>query len=141
MSETSEEARLKKRTRELVETWSSAWDSKDAAAAASFYSKAPGLVFFDLGPIHIGWNQYRKSIEESFESIQSLKLTLNDDLKVVVEGSLALTTATGHISERTKDGGIFDGDIRFTGVWERRGRDWELIHDHWSRLNRPSPSK
>ena len=136
---TSDTARLKQRTRELVETWSSAWDNKDTTAAASFYSKTPGLVFFDLGPIHIGWDQYRKSIEESFESIQSLKLALNDDLKVVIGDSLALTTATGHIFLRMKDGGIFDTDIRFTGVWERRGEDWELIHDHWSRSNRRSP--
>jgi ketosteroid isomerase-like protein len=129
----SEEARLEQLVRELVETWSSTWTSKDTTAASKFYSKAPDLVFFDIGPIHVGWGQYRKNIEKSFEEIESLSLTLNEDLRVTVHGSMALTTATGRVSSKSKDDKSFDSNIRFTGVWEKKGRLWHLVHDHWSR--------
>ncbi len=125
-------ALLKRRARELVETWSSTWNSKDLSAASQFYSKAPDLVFFDLGPTHLGWEQYRQSIERSFDTIENLGLTLNDDLRLVVGDGMALTTATGHISYRMKNNKNFESDIRFTGVWENKGGQWRLIHDHWS---------
>src|SRR6266487_5282554 len=126
-------ALLKQRARELVETWSSTWRSKNTSDASQFYSKTPDLVFFDLGPTHLGWEQYRQSIERSFDTIENLDLTLNDDLRVVVGDGMALTTATGHISYRMKNNENFESDIRFTGVWENKGGHWRLIHDHWSR--------
>src|SRR5437773_5789494 len=98
-----------------------------------FYSNAPDLVFFDLGQTHLGWEKYRQSIERSFDTIEKLDLTLNDDLRLVVGDGMALTTATGHISYRMKNNENFESDIRFTGVWENKGGRWRLIHDHWSR--------
>ena len=90
MSKRSEDlALLKRMVRELVKTWSSTWSSKDTSAAARFYSKAPDLVFFDLGPTHLGWEQYQKSIERSFDTIEKLDLTLKDDLRVVVGDGMA----------------------------------------------------
>jgi uncharacterized protein (TIGR02246 family) len=134
VSKREEEATtLKRMARELVKTWSYTWSSKDTSAASQFYSNAPDLVFFDLGPTHLGWQQYQKNIERSFDTIQNLDLTLNDDLRVVVGDGMALTTATGHISTTTKDNKNFESDIRFTGVWENKGGQWRLIHDHWSR--------
>jgi ketosteroid isomerase-like protein len=116
-----------------VETWSSTWSSKDTTAASKFYSKAPDHVFFDIGPIHIGWGQYRENIEKSFDETENLSLTLNDDLRVTVHNDMALTTATGHLSSKSKNGRSFDSNIRFTGVWEKKGSLWQVIHDHWSR--------
>jgi uncharacterized protein (TIGR02246 family) len=124
---------LKRMARDLVRTWNSTWKSKDTSNASQFYSSAPDLVFFDLGPTHIGWEQYKKNVARSFDTIDSLDLSLNDDLKVVVEDRMALTTATGHISYVTKNSKSVESDIRFTGVWEKRGGRWKLIHDHWSR--------
>ena len=130
---TKEEADLRQLVRELAETWSSTWTSKDTTAASRFYSKAPDLVFFDIGPTHIGWGQYRNNIERSFDEIESLSLTLSDDLRVTVLGKMALTTATGQLSSKSKDGKTFDSNIRFTAVWKKKGKLWQVIHDHWSR--------
>ena len=131
----SSERNLGRLVRELAETWSLTWTSKDTRAASRFYSKAPDLVFFDIGPIHVGWDQYRKNIEKSFSEIESLSLKLNDDLRVTVVGKMALTTATGHMSSKSRDGKSSDLDIRFTAVWEKKAKDkvWQVVHDHWSR--------
>ena len=131
--------RLKSLARELVETWSSAWDSKDTQSASRFYSKDPAQVFFDLGPIHFGWDQYKKSVEQSFATIDSLKLSLAEDMKVVIRGSIGLTISTGHISYKMKDGTLYDSDVRFSGVWENDAGDWRLIHEHWSHIVRQTP--
>ncbi len=134
LSKKSEDvALLKRMTLRLVETWSSTWESKNTSDASQFYSDAADLVFFDLGPTHLGWEQYQRSIERSFDSIDDLKLSLNNDLRATVNDLVALTTATGHISYKMKNGESFESNIRFTGVWEKKGGQWRLIHDHWSR--------
>ena len=128
----NEEIRLRELVAQLFKTWSSTWSSKDTTSASRFYSKNPDLVFYDIGPIHIGWDQYRKNIEKSFNEIESLSLSLNDDLRVIIRDRLALTTATGRLAARTKGGKSSDSDIRFTGVWEKKDDVWQLVHDHWS---------
>jgi uncharacterized protein (TIGR02246 family) len=133
LAESDDVTILRRMTRELVDTWSSAWSSKDTRAASQFYSKAPDLVFFDLGPTHLGWEQYQKNIERSFDTIENLHLTFNEDLRVMVGDGMALTTATGHILYTMKENKKSESDIRFTGVWENKGERWRLIHDHWSR--------
>src|SRR5215831_11321473 len=105
------------------------------------FSKDPNQVFFDLGPIHLGWDQYKKNVEESFATIDTLKLSLSEDMKVVVRGSIGLTISTGHISYKLKDGTSFESDVRFSGVWENDAGVWRLIHEHWSRHRPPMHSR
>ena len=128
----NEEIRLRELVAQLFKTWSSTWSSKDTTSASRFYSKDPDLVFYDIGPIHIGWDQYRKNIERSFNEKESLSLSLNDDLRIVIRDGLALTTATGHLEARSKEGKNSDSGIRFTGVWDKKDDVWQLVHDHWS---------
>ena len=129
---------LKQTARDLVKTWSAAGSTRSTSEVAKFYSKDPDLVFFDLGPIHAGWDQYRTRMEDWFDTIDSLELSLANDLRAMVRGVSGITTATGHISYRNRDGTSFDSDIRFSGVWEIKDGDWHLIHEHWSRLRRPA---
>jgi len=53
-------------------------------------------------------------------------------LKVSRHGNLAWMTAPMHISMTSKDGKTTEADIRYTGIWERRGANWLLVHEHLS---------
>jgi ketosteroid isomerase-like protein len=37
-----------------------------------------------------------------------------------------------HLSEETKDNKSNELDIRYTGIWEKRGSNWLLVHEHLS---------
>lgn len=37
-----------------------------------------------------------------------------------------------HFSEKTKDGKSTETDVRYTGIWEKRGANWVLVHEHLS---------
>src|SRR5437899_3578717 len=99
----NEEIRRRELVAQLFKTWSSTWSSKDTTSASRFYSKDPDLVFYDIGPIHIGCDQYRKNIDRSFNEIDSLTLSLNDKLRIVVRDGHALTRATGNMEARRKE--------------------------------------
>jgi ketosteroid isomerase-like protein len=37
-----------------------------------------------------------------------------------------------HLLDKTKDGKSIDLQVRYTGIWERRGKTWLLVHEHLS---------
>ncbi len=120
--------------RRLIETYCAAWSSGNADAPARFYAKDNGLVFYDLAPFaYHGWKEYHDGVQkEFFANMASGSLTPGQDLKVNRRGTLAWTTVSMHFSEKTKDGKTTETQVRYTGIWEKRGRNWLLVHEHLS---------
>jgi ketosteroid isomerase-like protein len=120
--------------RKLTDAYCAAWSTGHADDAAKFYAKDSGLVFYDLAPFsYQGWKQYRDGVEkEFFSNMESGSLTAGKDLRVTRHGTIAWTTVSMHFSEKTKDGKSVQTEVRYTGIWERRGAKWLLVHEHLS---------
>ena len=120
--------------RKLINNYCAAWSSGNLADAAKFYSKDNGLVFYDLAPFsYNGWKEYAPGVQKEFlETSASLTLTAGKELKVTRHGNVAWLTVPMHLSEKTKDGKDIDLQIRYTGIWEKRGATWLLVHEHLS---------
>ena len=118
----------------LIESYCAAWSSGNAEAPARFYAKDNGLVFYDLAPFaYHGWKEYHDGVQkELFGNMASGSLTPGKDLKVTRRGTLAWTTVSLHFSEKTKDGKTTETQVRYTGIWEKRGANWLLVHEHLS---------
>jgi ketosteroid isomerase-like protein len=122
------------RFRKLIDDYCSAWSSGNADAPAKFYAKDNGLVFYDLAPFaYHSWKEYHDGVQkEFFANMASGSLTAGKDLKVWRRGTVAWTTVSMHFSEKTKDGKTSETDVRYTGIWEKRGANWVLVHEHLS---------
>jgi len=120
--------------RRLIEGYCAAWSSGNADAPAKFYAKDNGLVFFDLAPFsYHGWREYHDGVQKGlFANMASGSLTADKDLRVSRHGTLAWTTVSMHFSEKTKDGKAIETQVRYTGIWEKRGANWLLVHEHLS---------
>jgi ketosteroid isomerase-like protein len=120
--------------RKLIEGYCAAWSSGNAEAPFRFYAKDNGLVFYDLAPFaYHGWKEYHDGVQkELFGNVASGSLTPGRDLKVTRRGTLAWTTVSMHFSEKTKDGKATETQVRYTGIWEKRGANWLLVHEHLS---------
>ncbi len=120
--------------RRLIDNYCAAWSSGNADTPAKFYAKDSGLVFYDLAPFsYHGWKEYHDGVEkELFANMASGSLTAGKDLKVTRRGTLAWTTVSMHFSEKTKDGKAAEAEVRYTGIWEKRGANWLLVHEHLS---------
>jgi uncharacterized protein (TIGR02246 family) len=120
--------------RKLIDGYCAAWSSGNAEAPAKFYAKDSGLVFYDLAPFsYHGWNEYHDGVQkELFANMASGSLTADKDLRVTRRGTLAWTIVSMHFSEKTKDGKTVDTQVRYTGIWEKHGRNWLLVHEHLS---------
>jgi ketosteroid isomerase-like protein len=120
--------------RRLMDAYCTAWSSGDADAPAKFYAKDNGLVFYDLAPFaYHGWKEYHSGVrKELFPNIASGSLTAGKDLRVTRRGTVAWTTVSIHLSEKTKDGRSSETEVRYTGIWEKRGANWLLVHEHLS---------
>jgi ketosteroid isomerase-like protein len=120
--------------RKLTDEFCAAWSTGNADAPARFYAKDQGLVFYDLAPFaYHGWKEYHDGVQkEFFDNMAAGKLTADKDLRVRRHGTFAWTTVTMHISEKTKEGKNTETDVRYTGIWEKRGANWLLVHEHLS---------
>ena len=111
-----------------------AWETLDISKPAAFYAKEPARTFFDIAPLkYSGWNAYAEGVQKLFiATSKSVKFTLNDDVQVQQSGKNAWGTATFKIEIVTKDGARESGEGRWTVVWEKRGNDWLIVHEHVS---------
>lgn len=120
--------------RKLIDAYCAAWSSGSAEAPAKFYAKENGLVFYDLAPFaYHGWKEYHEGIEKELATnATSWTLTAGKDLHVSRRGTLAWTTVSMHYTEKSKDGKASESQVRYTGIWEKRGANWLLVHEHLS---------
>jgi ketosteroid isomerase-like protein len=120
-----------------------AWATMDPSKAAPFYAKDPGLIFYDIAPRkYSGWAEYAKGTTEMFKTVKSLTMKLNEDAQVHNAGSTVWTTATVDGEMVNNDGTRLKIDARWTCVWEKRGTDWLIVHEHFSMpLPEPPPPK
>ncbi len=120
--------------RKLIDDYCASWTTLDANKPAKFYAKDADLVFYDVAPFsYHGWDDYRDGVQKNlFANMASGSLTAGKDLRVTRRGTIAWTTVTMHFTEKTKDGKSLETDIRYTGIWEKRGANWVLVHEHLS---------
>jgi ketosteroid isomerase-like protein len=120
--------------RKLIDDYCAAWSTGNADAPAKFYAKENGLIFYDLAPFaYHGWKEYHDGVQrEFFANMASGTLAAGKDLRVSRRGTVAWTTVSMHFSEKAKDGKTTDTDVRYTGIWEKRGANWLLVHEHLS---------
>jgi ketosteroid isomerase-like protein len=120
--------------RKLIDDYCAAWSTGNADAPAKFYAKDSGLVFYDVAPFaYHGWKEYHDGVQQTlFANIASGTLSAGKDLKVSRRGTIAWTTVSMHLSEKTKDGRATEANVRYTGIWEKRGASWLLVHEHLS---------
>ena len=120
--------------RKLTDAYCAAWSSGNLDNAAKFYSKNPDDVFYDFAPFsYHGWKEYRVGVQKQFfDNAASATLSAGKDLKVTRRGTIAWTSVPMHLSLMTKDGKTTEVDLRYTGIWEKRGPSWLLVHEHIS---------
>ncbi len=120
--------------RKVIDDYCSAWSSGNVANAAKFYAKDDGLVFYDVAPFsYNGWKEYAPGVQKEFiDNAASVSLTAGKELKVTRHGNIAWITVPMRLAEKTKDGKSLDVQIRYTGIFEKRGAAWLLVHEHLS---------
>ena len=108
-----------------------AWSTMDLDKVAPYYSQATDNPYYDLMPLkYKNFAEYRVGVQKIFADYTQLKLTLNDDAEVHNAGTWAWSTATWHGDGVKKDGSKDSFDARWTAIWQKKGANWIIRHDH-----------
>ena len=120
--------------RTLVPRIVASWETFDLAKIEPYYAADPDLTYFDLAPLKYNdWAEYRATAPKVlFEPNSSLKLKVNDDLRVHSRGSLAWATFTFGADITSKQGATSHLDGRWTMILEKRAKGWIVVHEHVS---------
>ena len=77
--------------------------------------------------------EYEAGVHKNLlDNAASASLTAGKELKVTRHGNIAWTTVPMHFTAKMKDGKSIDVAVRYTGIWEKRGKSWLLVHEHLS---------
>jgi ketosteroid isomerase-like protein len=110
-----------------------AWDELDPAKAAPYYAKDPNLIFYDNSPLkYTGWKEYASGVPKEFAGYKSYKTTLADDIAAHRLGNFAWGIATWRADAIKKNGSTEVVYGRWTVLFEKRGEQWLIIHEHVS---------
>ena len=127
---------LQKFINELFAAWSTDTGKVDYEAIGRFYFKEPENVFYvPMLPLegYKGWHNFRNGIEQNlFNSVSKFRLTAKDDLQLWRRDDLAWGTFTFNFSKTSIDQHILEFEARMTAIFERRGGQWLLVHEHAS---------
>jgi ketosteroid isomerase-like protein len=120
--------------RKLTDDYCAAWSSGSTDNAGKFYAQDNDLIFYDVTPFsYHGWKEYVPGVHKAlFDNAAEAKLSAGKDLRVKRHGKIAWTTVPMHFYEKTKDGKVMEAELRYTGIWEKRGSNWLLVHEHLS---------
>jgi ketosteroid isomerase-like protein len=120
--------------RKLIDDYCVAWSTGNTDNAGKFYAQDDDLIFYDVTPFsYHSWKEYVPGVHKALlDSAAEVKLTAGKDLKVTRRGNVTWTTVPMHFYEKTKDGKVMEADLRYTGIWEKRGSNWLLVHEHVS---------
>jgi ketosteroid isomerase-like protein len=120
--------------RKLVNDYCAAWSTGNTDAPAKFYAQDDNVIFYDVTPFsYHGWKEYAPGVHKALlDGAAEIKLTAGDDLRATRRGSVAWTVVPMHFREKTKDGKVIEADLRYSGIWEKRGSNWLLVHEHVS---------
>jgi ketosteroid isomerase-like protein len=120
--------------RKLIDDYCAAWSTGNTDAPAKFYAQDDNVIFYDVTPFsYHGWKEYAPGVHKALlDGAAEIKLTAGDDLRATRRGSVAWTVVPMHFREKTKDGKVIEADLRYTGIWEKRGSNWLLVHEHVS---------
>ena len=120
--------------RTLVPKIVAAWGSLDIAKVEPYYAADPDFTYFDLVPMkYNNWAEYRVGVQKAlFEPNTSIKLKVNDDLRVHSGGKFAWATFTFGADITNKQGAASHLDGRWTMVLEKRAKGWIVVHEHVS---------
>jgi ketosteroid isomerase-like protein len=120
--------------RKLTDDYCAAWSSGNTDNAAKFYAQDSDLIFYDVTPFsYHGWKEYVPGVHKALlDNAAEAKLTAGKDLRITRRGNVAWTTVPMHFYEKTKDGKVMEAELRYTGIWEKRGSNWLLVHEHLS---------
>lgn len=111
-----------------------AWGSMDVTQPAKYYASDADQVYFDIAPLkYNGFAEYAQGTKEFFKTLKGLSFHVNDDAKVHMEGGkLAWSTATVDFKMTGTDDKEQAGTGRWTAIWQKRGSNWIIVHDHFS---------
>lgn len=125
--------------RPRIEKLLAGWSTLDTKNVAGYYAKDAGLTFFDVAPLkYSGWADYAKGFGQGAAMWKSIKITLGD-LQATRTGNIVWAAYTAPSEIEPKEGALMKAITRNTDVFEKRGDDWMIVHEHVSIPFEPPP--
>jgi ketosteroid isomerase-like protein len=121
--------------KQLMDNYWSAWSTGKTDIAVPFYAKDLDLVFYTpFLPLsgYVSWKQLESGLQKFFTNVESAQFSPYSDLHTWHRDDIVWTTGTFHQSIKFKNRKQYEGDARYSLIWEKRNGKWSIVHEHLS---------
>ena len=110
-----------------------AWDTLNPANVAPFDAKDTDSIFFDIAPVkYNNWAEWEKGVTAVIADYKTMKIVVNDDVHGGRSGNWAWAACTLDFTGVSKNGHVDHMTLRETALYEKRGNQWLIVHEHVS---------
>jgi ketosteroid isomerase-like protein len=85
-----------------------------------------------------GWAEYEQGFQQVASTWKSIKINLGD-FQATRNGNIAWAVYTTPFEIEPKEGAVMKATTRNTDIFEKRGEDWIIVHEHVSAPLEPPP--
>jgi SnoaL-like domain len=125
--------------RELTQRWEEIWSPKEQPFTGEgfehiFFTGDRNLLVFDnfdnsVVVLH-SLKEYLDTWIPAMQNFSYWEIKLEDNLRIVIDGDLAVTTFSFAGGGQSKDGQDYKLRQHGTHVWKRIDSQWRLVHEH-----------
>lgn len=136
MKETLQEAVIRERVNDWIAAFSPGNKPFDFSVLDDLYWQDEQLLAFDtLSPQTTciqGWQTFEAIWKAFMAALAQWQIELLGDLRILVADKIAVSASIWHGAGTNAAGESVDITAHATQVWEKRGEEWRIIHEHIS---------
>lgn len=127
--------------KQSVTAWEQGWSSEDSlfsmARVDRLYERSDRFLEFDTispsGTVTQGYQSFKDLWEPTMQASKQAKTTIDDNVKVITDGKMGLTTFTFTTKFTDRHTGKkYTEHAHASMVWEKQDGNWVIIHEHVS---------
>jgi outer membrane protein OmpA-like peptidoglycan-associated protein len=109
-----------------------AYSALNVEQIMSFYAPDTYSLSFDLPyKFDTGAGPHRERLERFLARVTSIKVTPGPNLEVWRDEDRVWTTRTFELEGTLKNNDTFRFDGEFSAIWEKRGKGWAIVYEHF----------
>jgi ketosteroid isomerase-like protein len=117
----------------LFDNYSDAWKDLNIDNFSKMFLTSGDLIIITNEKKFIGWDSWKNSLIDFFNSVSNVVVTFKDPLVYVHPTGKVAWLSVLEDADWMQDGEILSiRDMRVTWVLEKRNGNWKIVQGHWS---------
>lgn len=119
----------------VIDRFGYMWENEDMDTFDEIIAQDPDMIIIgtDTAEYLVGYENFKQIRQEQFDSFENVEFSVNNrDVRLSQNGTVAWFSEIFDLFIMAEENPVHLRDLRLSGVLEKRGDDWKIVHLHTS---------